>query len=162
MPRDERRSPETSVSAVLLCSFRGCNLRNGQEQIHLFLPCDLWVLVSPSSLSHGFSLSLHVSGKCTSVRLQWEHSSNRACPRTSSTLPGDVHNVRCATLLFDSTSLLMTLMFLYVAWTDMWHVASSSAHSHWCPYLYFPLCEEAGNRWGSFFTWSRFSLCTNG
>lgn len=43
-------------------------------------------------------------------------------------------------------SLLMMMMFYYVAWTDLWHVASSAAHSHWCASLYLPLCGEACNR----------------
>lgn len=65
---------------------------DGHEQLHLFLPCDLWVLVSPSSLSHGFSLSLHVSGTCSG--LLREHSSNGARTGTPSTLPGEVRNMR--------------------------------------------------------------------
>lgn len=83
---------------------------DGHEQLHLFLPWDLWVLKSSSSLSHCFSLSLHVSGTCS--RLVWECSSTGACPITRWQYETHTPSVRIHKFTYDDDVFICCLNWL--------------------------------------------------
>lgn len=87
-----------------------------------------------SSLSHGFSLSCRVSVSVRDVvHLLRARSRIRAGPCTHSPLLGDIlqqDKWNAHTHCRESKCLFMTLERFYLAWTDLWHVTSPTAHSH--------------------------------